>query len=159
MLVIGSSQVTSLLSNLKMVILSVYKVTIKGQIITEMITRHLPAFCYMIILMSLTQLLENKRFTYFLKIHTCTLFFHILRNFDKKNMIQNQQNECAPSEDSDQPEHPSSLIRVFTVRMKKARVLSYPLSAQQRLIRLGGCPGCSSLDAQSFVGFVVSWLI
>ena len=76
-------------------------------------------------------------------------------------MIQNQQNECAPSEDSDQPEHPSSLIRVFTVRMKKARVLSYPLSAQQRLIRLGGCPGCSesSLGAQSFVGFVVSWLI
>ena len=41
---------------------------------------------------------------------------------------QNQQNECAPSEDSDQPGHPSSLIRVFAVRMKKAWVLSYPLS-------------------------------
>ena len=27
----------------------------------------------------------------------------------------NQQNECAPSEDSDQPGHPPSLIRVFTV--------------------------------------------
>ena len=26
---------------------------------------------------------------------------------------------CAPSEDSDQPGHPPSLIRVFTVRMKK----------------------------------------
>ena len=26
---------------------------------------------------------------------------------------------CAPSEDSDQPEHSPSLIRVFTVRMKK----------------------------------------
>ena len=29
---------------------------------------------------------------------------------------QNQQNECAPSEDSDQPGHPPSLIRVFPVR-------------------------------------------
>ena len=40
---------------------------------------------------------------------------------------------CAPSEDSDQPGHLPILIRVFVVRMKKAWVLSYPLSAQQRL--------------------------
>ena len=40
---------------------------------------------------------------------------------------------CAPSEDSDQPAHPPSLIRVFAVRMKKAWVLNYPLSAQRRL--------------------------
>ena len=33
---------------------------------------------------------------------------------------------------------------VFTVRMKKAWILSYPLSAQQRLIRLIRCPGWSS---------------
>ena len=46
---------------------------------------------------------------------------------------QNQQNDCAPSEDSDQSGHPPSLIRVFAVRMKKAWVLSYPLSAQRRL--------------------------
>ena len=39
----------------------------------------------------------------------------------------------APSEDSDQRGHLPSLIRVFAVRMKKAWVLSYPLSAQQRL--------------------------
>ena len=30
---------------------------------------------------------------------------------------QNQQTECAPSEDSDQPGHPPSLIRVFAVRL------------------------------------------
>ena len=48
---------------------------------------------------------------------------------------------CASSEDSDQPGHPPSLIRVFAVRSKKDWVLSYPLSTQQRLIRLGGCPG------------------
>ena len=46
---------------------------------------------------------------------------------------QNQQNDGAPSEDSGQPGHPPSLIRVFAVRMKKAWVLSYPLSAQRRL--------------------------
>ena len=40
---------------------------------------------------------------------------------------------CAPSEDSNQPGHSPSLIIVFTVRMKKHWVLSYPLSAQQRL--------------------------
>ena len=40
---------------------------------------------------------------------------------------------CAPSADSDQPGHPPSLIRVFAVRMKKAWVLSYPLSVKRRL--------------------------
>ena len=74
---------------------------------------------------------------------------------------QNQQNGCAPSEDSDQAGHPPSLIRVFTVRMKKAWVLSYPLSAQRRL-------WSDWADAQvdlslrwahtHFVGFVVSRL-
>ena len=46
---------------------------------------------------------------------------------------QNQKNECAPSEDSDQPGHPPSLIRVFTVCMKKSWVLNYLLSAERRL--------------------------
>ena len=46
---------------------------------------------------------------------------------------QNQQSECAPSEESDQSGHPPSLISVFAVRTKKAWVLSYPLSAQRRL--------------------------
>ena len=45
---------------------------------------------------------------------------------DKSNQIA-----CAPSKDSDQPGHPPSLIRVFAVRMKKAWVLSYPLSASE----------------------------
>ena len=58
---------------------------------------------------------------------------------------------CGPSKDSDQSrQHPPSLIRVFAVRIKKAWVLSYPLSAQRRLIRLGGC---------HFVGFVMRRLI
>ena len=74
---------------------------------------------------------------------------------------QNQQNESAPSEDSDQPGHPPSLIRLLALRTKKAGVLSYPLSAQRRL-------WSDWADAQAdlslcwarthFVGFVVSWL-
>ena len=69
---------------------------------------------------------------------------------------------CLCSEDSDQPGHPPSLTRVFAVHMKKAWVLSYPLSAQRRL-------WSDWADAQAdlslcwehthFVGFVMSWLI
>ena len=71
---------------------------------------------------------------------------------------QNQRNDCATSEDSDQPGHPHSLIRVSAVRMKKPWVLSYPMSAQRRLIRLirlGRFPGwsVSSLGAHSFSWF------
>ena len=72
---------------------------------------------------------------------------------------QYQQSDCAPSENSDQPGHPPSLIRVFAVRMKKAWVLSYPLGAQRRL-------WSDWADAQAdlslrwahshFVGFVMS---
>ena len=65
---------------------------------------------------------------------------------------------CAPREDSDQPGHPPSLIRVFAVRMKKDWVLSYPLSQQRKLLS-------DWVDAQAdlslrwahshFVGFVM----
>ena len=75
---------------------------------------------------------------------------------------RNQQFGCAPSEDSDQPGHPPSLIRVFAVRMKKAWVVSYPFSAKRRL-------WSDWADAQAdlslrwahihFVGFVMSRLI
>ena len=63
--------------------------------------------------------------------------------FETVSMPPHNQNEpphdktnksaCAPSEDSDQPGHPLSLIRVFAVRVKKSWVLSYPLSARRRL--------------------------
>ena len=75
---------------------------------------------------------------------------------------QNQQNDCAPSKDSDQPGHPPSLIRVFAVHMKEAWVFSYPLSAQWRLwsdwadaqVDLSLCWAHSH-----FVGFVTRRLI
>ena len=76
---------------------------------------------------------------------------------------QNQQNECAPSEDSSaRASAQSSLIRVFVVHMKKAWAFTYPLSAQRSL-------WSDWADAQDdvslrwahtyFVGFVMSWLM
>ena len=68
---------------------------------------------------------------------------------------------CAPSKDSDQPGHPPSLIRVFAVRMKKPWVLSYPLSAQQRLWQTGRTPRLIWVFAWRtchFVGFLMTWL-
>ena len=91
----------------------------------------------------------------------------ICRHVDPEKQIwaaswQNQQNDCAPSEDSDQPGHPPSLTRVFSVHRKKAWVLSYPLNTQWRL-------WSDWADAQAdlslrwvhshFVGFVIRQLI
>ena len=39
---------------------------------------------------------------------------------------------CAPNEDSNQPAHPRSLIRVFIVCMKKFGILGYAKCAQLR---------------------------
>ena len=64
----------------------------------------------------------------------------------------------APSQDSDQPGHPPSQIRVFAVCMTKHWALSYPMSALQRLIRLGRCPGWSeSLLGTQIILLVLSW--
>ena len=67
---------------------------------------------------------------------------------------QNKQCGCAPSEDSNQPGHLPSLIRVFAVRMKKVCLVPIKRTAKT-LIRLGGCPGWSesSLGAQSLCWF------
>ena len=74
---------------------------------------------------------------------------------------QNQQNDCAPSEDSDQPGQLPSLIRVFAVRMKKGWILSYPLIAQRRL-RSDWADAQADLSLRwahgHFVGFVMSRL-
>ena len=61
------------------------------------------------------------------------------------------------------PISPYSLIRVFAVRMKKAQVLSYPLSAQKRLRsasdRSGRMPTLIWVFAGRTVSFVTRWLI
>ena len=88
--------------------------------------------------------------------------------FEPRHVKTNKM-ACAPSEDSDQPGHPRSLIRVFAVRMKKPWVLSYPVSAQRRLwsdwadaqadlsLRWAHMPFCWFCHVLSchFVGFVM----
>ena len=59
---------------------------------------------------------------------------------DKTNKVA-----CAPSEDSDQPGHPPSLIRVFAVRSEGLLELSF-LHAD-------------SEDSDQTVGFVMAWLL
>ena len=71
---------------------------------------------------------------------------------------QNQQSDCAASEDSDQPGHPPSLIRVFAVRVKKPWVLSYPLRAQRRLWSDWANDLILPWAHTHFVGFVMSRL-
>ena len=65
---------------------------------------------------------------------------------------------CAPSEDSDQPGHPPSLIRVFAVRMKKAWVLSYPLGASKDSYQTGRMPSLIWVSAgRTVILLVLSW--
>ena len=61
---------------------------------------------------------------------------------------QNQQSDHAPSEDSDQPGHPPSLIRVFAVRSIGSWGPKLSSCGQRRL----------RWTHTHFVGFVMSWL-
>ena len=85
------------------------------------------------------QLIDKSWFV----VHDIILNFYqkwyLKTEHDKTNKIT-----CVPSEDSDQPGHPPSLIG-----------LCCQLSFQQRLIRLSGCPGWpeSLLIAQPFCWF------
>ena len=75
--------------------------------------------------------------------------------------MTNQQNQCAPSEDSDQPRHPASLVRVFAVHSMGSTGPKVSSCGQRRL-------RSDWVDAEAdlslcwarthFVGFVMSWL-
>ena len=68
---------------------------------------------------------------------------------------------CAPSEDSDQPGHPPSLISVVSVRIKKACALSYQLGAPGAVARSEVSPlvmqAAPSLIPTSSTFFVETW--
>ena len=61
----------------------------------------------------------------------------------------------ASSEDSYEPGHPPSLIKVFAVHMKKQWVLSYSMSAQQRLWSDFRLIWVLAGQTRHFVGFFV----
>ena len=72
---------------------------------------------------------------------------------------QNQQMACAPSEDSDQPEHPPSLIRVFAVRFMGIYGTNLSSCVQRRFWSdwTNALADLNPLGAD-FVGFVMLWL-
>ena len=84
--------------------------------------------------------LFEKRWSWILQIQKVSRYFLVKLTVQVGNFLpfepphdKTNKMACAPSEDLDQPAvHPPSLIRVFAVHMKKAWVLSYPVSAQQR---------------------------
>ena len=73
------------------------------------------------------QRLHQVNYAYANSLQCHTQWFLKWFQYETNKMI------CAPSEDSDQPGHPPSLIRVCAVRLKQNWLLSYPLSAQRRL--------------------------
>ena len=62
-----------------------------------------------------------------------TEYVHLRYKITREPHDKTNKMTYASSEDSVQPGYPPSQIRVFDVRMKKAWVLSYPLSEQRRL--------------------------
>ena len=64
----------------------------------------------------------------------------VVVNYNEPPRVKTNKMACAPSEDSDQPGHSPSLIRVFTARLKKAMILSYPLSASEDSDQTGRMP-------------------
>ena len=64
---------------------------------------------------------------------------------------------CVPSEDSDQPGHLPSLIRVFAVHMKKACVLGYSMSYSEDWVDAQTNPSLRWL-LKSYCRFCHGWL-
>ena len=105
---------------------------------------------------------KGKQYIGFLETESQTLSRTAWENSIWAALWQNQQSECAPSEDSDQSGHLPSLIRAFAVHMKKAWTLSYPLSASEYSDQTGQMPRLIWVFAgrtYHFVGFVMRRLI
>ena len=83
--------------------------------------------------------------------------------FSKLMARQTIKMTCGPSEDSDPPGHPSSLIRLFAVRLKKHWALDYPWAQNEDIDQTGRLPRLIWVFAARtchFVGFVMrrlSW--
>ena len=83
---------------------------------------------------------DHCPFTFTCTFHKLLWYHYHRRYYTMKEPQHNKTNEmtCGPSEDSDQPGHASSLIKIFAVRLKKPWVFSFPLSASWSESSLGG---------------------
>ena len=75
--------------------------------------------------------------TVIVQFDPCTVNIDQLKEYEPHHDKTNKM-ECASSEDSDQPGHPPSLIRVFAVPMKKHWVLRYLFGTHAILLVLSG---------------------
>ena len=81
-------------------------------------------------------------------VYIRTYISHTVRKCTFRHCAQRRfKSACAfaPSEDSDQPAHSRSLIRIFTGRILIARMQSFIMLTTTTLIRLRGCADCLSL--------------
>ena len=85
------------------------------------------------------QSINNANVLRIQNVHKYTFCFFLKKKWAVS--WQNQQNDCAPSEDSDQPGHAPSLIRVFAVRSMGSWGHKLSSCGQRTLIWLGGFPG------------------
>ena len=99
--------------------------------------------------------LENQDKTYF-KTLPSALSFQDHKKYEPPHDKTNKM-ACATSEDSDQPGHPPSLIRVFAVHMKKAWVLSYPWAHREDSDQTGQMPRLIWVFAGRTVILLVVW--
>ena len=97
-------------------------------------------FSYWVYLVRIIELwkqqLQKQQWAAFFRIfrHCPAFFGHLVIHFSIEiSLVRPIFFVLKSCKDSDQPGHPSSLTRVFTVRMKKPWVFSYPLSGQRIL--------------------------
>ena len=102
------------------------------------------------------------RFTHGVAKMTCTL--DKISTMCKFELLHVKTNKvaCAPSEDSDQPGHPPSLIRVFTCAQRVAQDPNFLQADSEDTDQTGQMPKLIWVFARRtchFVGFVMRWLI
>ena len=106
-----------------------------------------------------SNLLTTAPLSFLIQKFLCTKTYD---DYDMSHDTTKPKNECAPSEDSDQPEHPPSLIRVFAVHLMDSYGLKLSSCGQRRLWSDWADPQADlSLRYAHIhiVGFVMSQLI
>ena len=88
----------------------------------------------------------------------CRDFRDIQINMKGPSHDKTNQMACAPSEYSNQPGHPPSLISLYSALSEKLKTQAFFKRTGKTLIRLGGCPGWSeSLLSAHAILLVLSW--
>ena len=95
--------------------------------------------------LTLLNLFKHQSYSYRCKLQDigfCVLLYQFQKFYTHKHKLASARLACATSEDSDQPAHLRSLIRVFADRMCLLQPPGYPKRDKKRTFAiLGGCTG------------------